>query len=145
MASLEENLNDIKTINSGAVIMAEEPHIDDANEQLVSNIDSSDVEPIMNDYGDPENFRDILCIIIASIFCCPLLPCASWMSMYYHQKATEAYYIGDYTTAALKQSVSVKILVGHCVISPIIVILFIVLLNGELTDIYPVQLENGAE
>ena len=114
--------------------------VDDTNEieeQFVQNHDDISEEA--------DNFRDILCIIIASIGCCPLMPCASWVSLYYQQKATEAYWIGDYTAAGLKQSLAVKWLIGQCVVGPIILIVMMVLFGNEVfQDIYPISI-NGAE
>merc|ERR1719203_1786515 len=94
-------------------------------------------EQFMQDHEDiaeeADNFRDILCLIIASIGCCPLMPCASWLSLYYQQKATEAYWIGDYTAAGLKQSLAV-----------ILIILMVLFGEQVLEDIFPVSL-NEAE
>ena len=129
--------------------MSADLNADETNQTLVDNDTlqiTDDGTENENRNGDADNFRDILCIIISSILCCPLLPCASWISIYYHQKATEAYWIGDYTTAALKQSVAVKWLIGQCIVGPIILIIIMVVAGEEvLKDLYPIQLENGAE
>mmetsp|Transcript_77400 Transcript_77400/g.69304 ORF Transcript_77400/g.69304 Transcript_77400/m.69304 type:complete len:143 (+) Transcript_77400:23-451(+) len=142
MASFEDGLNE----DTNAAIIAADINDDETNQGLVNNDTlQTGAEPIQT-FGDPENFRDILCIIISSILCCPLLPCASWISLYYHQKATEAYWRGDYTTAGLKQSISVKWLIGQCIVSPIILIIIMIAAGQEvLKDLYPIQLENGAE
>merc|ERR1719474_353532 len=78
-----------------------------------------------------------------SIACCPLMPCASWISLYYQQKATEAYWVGNYTSAGLKQSLAVKWMVGQCVVGPVILCILMVFYGTELIqDIYPISL-NG--
>eukprot|EP00483_Globobulimina_turgida_P001586 UN01588 len=95
---------------------------------------------------ESDNFRDILCIIISSILCCPAIPCASWISLYYHQKATELYWTGNYTESALKQSLSVKFLIGQCVVSPIILIILMFLYGPQIFGtLYPIEVQNGPE
>lgn len=134
-----------KDNTNASAIIAADINDDETGQGLVTNDTLQQTEE-PETFGDPENFRDILCIIISSILCCPLLPCASWISLYYHQKATEAYWRGDYTTAGLKQSISVKYLIGQCIVSPIILIIIMIAAGQEvLKDLYPIQLENGAE
>lgn len=53
-------------------------------------------------------FRDILCLIIAAIVCCPICPCFAWCSIKVNQDALDAYWKGDYHNAAVYQSCAIK-------------------------------------
>ena len=71
--------------------------------QLDQNRGGFEANPAQN-----TGFRDMLCLIMASLICNPVCPCLFWMSLRTNQEATEAYWRGDYQNATKKQSCAIK-------------------------------------
>eukprot|EP01083_Nonionella_stella_P003597 10350_1 len=105
------------------LISEEAEHADTTGLTTNINEKADENELLPMDEEEADNFRDILCLIVASILCCPMCPCGSWISLHYHQQASEAYWRGDYQESGLKQSLSVKFLIGQCFLGMIALII----------------------
>merc|ERR1712154_279589 len=115
-------MQDVDPNGNHVVVTAIVPNNTNSNALLDNESNQELVEHAENG-GDADNFKDLLCIILSAMFCCPLCPILPGISLYYHQKATELYWTGHYTESSLKQSVSVKFVIGQCVVSPILLII----------------------
>merc|ERR1740129_2643936 len=88
-------------------------------------------------------FRDMVCLIMASLICNPVCPCLFWMSLKTNQDATEAYWRGDYQNANKKQSCAIKWCIAQVLVGIVFLIIAFIVAGSSLFDAVPV--ENGSE
>lgn len=84
-------------------------------------------------------FRDILCLIVASIVCCPVCPCLAWWSIKVNQDALDAYWRGDYHNAAVYQSCAIKWCLAHVLLGLVFSLVIFAIYGTDTFDYIPID------
>merc|ERR1712228_1126205 len=83
-------------------------------------------------------FRDLVCLIMASLICNPVCPCLFWMSLKTNQDATEAYWRGDYQHANKKQSCAIKWCIAQVLVGIVFLLIAFIFAGASIFDTVPV-------